>query len=162
MARPLRMEVPGGCFHITARGNERKDIFREDRDRVHFLGLLGEWSGRFGTRLLAYVLMDNHYHLVVEAPEANLSRAMQWLNVSYSVWFNRRHRRHGHLLQGRFKAVLIEDRRGLQEVARYVHLNPVRLGRLDLDKKRRQALALGVAGKVSDQLLEYLSTRSVQ
>jgi hypothetical protein len=97
---------------------------------------------RFGVRFHAYVLMDNHYHLLIETPEANLSAAMQWLNVSYSVWFNRRHGRAGHLFQGRFQGLIIEDDAGWQEVARYVHLNPVRLssfgdqGTRDLERGR--------------------------
>ena len=132
MARALRIEIEGGRYHVTARGNERRPIFRKDSDRFHFLELLAELPGRFGVRVHAYVLMDNHYHLILETPEANLSRAVQWLNVSYSVWFNRRHRRSGHLLQGRFKAILLEEDQGLQQVARYLHLNPARVMRLEL------------------------------
>ena len=96
MARPLRIELPGGWYHITSRGNERRPIYRSDRDREHFREQLAEMSRRFGVRLLAYVLMDNHYHLMLELVQANLSRAVQWLNVSYSIWFNLRHRRSGH------------------------------------------------------------------
>src|SRR5271157_1922938 len=139
MARPLRIERPGGRYHVTARGNEQKPIYRTDGDREHCLRLLGEMSERFGVRVHAYTLMDNHYHLMVETPEANLSRAMQWLNVSYSVWFNRRHERGGHLFQGRFGAVVVEEDAGWQEVARYVHLNPVRIAGLGLDKRARAA-----------------------
>ncbi len=90
MARALRIERPGGRYHVTARGNERKAIFRDEGDRFQFLELLSELEERFGARIHAYVLMDNHYHLLVETPEANLSRAMHWLGVSYSVGFNRR------------------------------------------------------------------------
>lgn len=96
--------------------------------------------------------MDNHFHLLLETPEANLSRAMQWLNVSYSVWFNQRHNRAGHLLQGRFKAVVVEDEAGWQEVARYAHLNPVRVAGLGLDKPRRAAGRLGVGPAPSREL----------
>ena len=137
MARPLRIEIAGGRYHVTARGNERGDIFKDDGDRKHFLGLLAKLPERFGTRIHAYVLMPNHFHLLLETPETNLSRTGQWLNVSYSVWFNRRHRRSGHLFQGRFGAALIEDDAGLQEVARYLHLNPVRVRALGLDKRGR-------------------------
>ena len=137
MARPLRIEMAGGRYHVTARGNERRDIFKDDRDRKHFLGLLAELPERFGTGLHAYILMPNHFHLLLETPEANLSRTGQWLNVSYSVWFNRRHRRSGHLFQGRFGAALIEDEAGIQEVARYLHLNPVRVKALELSKRSR-------------------------
>ena len=97
MARALRIERPGGRYHVTARGNERKEIFRDDTDRFHFLASLGELAERF-RRAGAYALMDNHYHLLLETPEANLRRAMHWLNVAYCVWFNQRRRRHGHLL----------------------------------------------------------------
>ena len=134
MARPLRIEVAGGRHHITARGNERRDIFRDNRDRERFIEVLAELPTRFGTVLHGFALMSNHYHLVLETPEPNLSRAGQWLNVSYGVWFNRRHGRSGHLFQGRFKSHLIEDEAGLMEVVRYVHLNPVRIGRLGLGK----------------------------
>lgn len=137
MARPLRIEMAGGRYHVTARGNERRDIFKGDRDREHFLSLLAELPERFGTGLHAYILMPNHFHLLLETPEANLSRTGQWLNVSYSVWFNRRHRRSGHLFQGRFGAALIEDEAGIQEVARYLHLNPVRVKALELSKRSR-------------------------
>ena len=105
MARPLRIERPGGWYHLTARGNERRPIFRDARDRKHFCQLLAEVVSRFQVRLHGYVLMVNHYHLILELREANLSRAAQWLNLSYSVWFNRRHQRSGHLFQGRFKSV---------------------------------------------------------
>src|SRR5262245_20994261 len=107
MARPLRIEKVGGWYHVTARGNERKPIFRNDADRRHFLEAVAEMVGRFRLRLHCFVLMDNHYHLLLELREPNLSRAVQWLNVSYSVWFNRRHGRSGHLFQGRFKSVAV-------------------------------------------------------
>mgnify|MGYP000173929742 CR=1 FL=1 len=134
MARPLRIDVPGGWYHVTARGNERRAIFLDDRDRERFVGLLAELPGRFGVRVHAYVLMSNHWHALVETPEANLSRAIQWVQVSYSVWFNRRHRRVGHLFQGRFKAILFEAEELAWGLSQYVHLNPVRLKRLGLDK----------------------------
>ena len=159
MARALRIERPGGRYHVTARGNERKSIFRDDTDHFHFLELLGELGERFGGRVHAYVLMDNHYHLLLETPEANLSRAMHWLNASYCVWFNRRHRRAGHLLQGRFGALIVEDDTGWQEVARYVHLNPVRVGRLRLGKSARAASHVGLAcGPRPDLVAERLRT----
>src|SRR3974390_2679775 len=137
MARPLRIERTGGRYHLTARGNERKPIFRDDSDRYHFVELLSDLRERFGAKVHAYVLMDNHFHLLVETPEANLSRAMQWLGVSYSIWFNRRHDRAGHLFQGRFKSQIIEDDAGWQEVARYVYLNPVRASSLGPNKRQR-------------------------
>ena len=144
MARPLRIERRGGRFHVAARGNERKAVFRDDTDRFHFLELPSQLGERFGVRVHAYVLMDNHYHLLLETPEGNLSRAMHWVNGGYSVWFNRRHRRNGHLLQGRFGAFAVEEDGGWQELARYVHLNPVRVARLGLDKSARAASQAGL------------------
>ena len=89
MARPLRIQVADGWYHMTARGIDRKAVFRDDADRSHFLELLEDMVGRYRVSLHAYVLMDNHYHLLIQTPQANGSAAMQWLNVSYSVWFNR-------------------------------------------------------------------------
>lgn len=100
MARPIRIEVAGGWYHVTARGNERRRIFADEKDRLQFIELLEGGTERFGLRPHAYVLMDNHYHLLVETPQTNLSQAMQWLGVSYTMWFNRRHGRVGHLFQG--------------------------------------------------------------
>lgn len=128
MARPLRIEFPGALHHVTSRGNERRSIFRDDVDRRMFLTFLGQAVTRFGWSLTAWVLMTNHFHLVLQTPQPNLSRGMHWLNSSYAAWFNRRHGRCGHLFQGRFKSILIEKERHLQEVLRYVVLNPVRAG----------------------------------
>ena len=153
MARPLRIERAGGRYHVTARGNERRDLFRGDSDRYRFLELLGEMPTLFGTRLHAYVLMDNHFHLLLETPRPNLSRSMQWLGVSYSMWFNRQHRRCGHLFQGRFKALVIEDDAGWQEVARYVHLNPVRVARLAQSKSDRAASKAGLIAKPDPEVI---------
>ena len=145
MARPLRIEHVGGWYHITARGNERRAIFRDDRDRFHFLGLLGEMVERFAVRLHAYVLMDNHYHLILQLKQCSLSLALQWLNLSYSAWFNRRHDRSGHLFGGRFKSILFSAPASALEVSRYVHLNPVRVGRLGLAKTARAAMRIGAS-----------------
>ena len=138
MARPLRIQIAGGRYYVTSRGNERRPIFRDDRDRSHFLELLSELPDRLGARIHGWVLMDNHYHLLLETPEPNLSRVGQWLNVAYSVWFNRRHDRSGHLFQGRFHSLLVGEASGWLEVARYAHLNPVRVARLGLGKADRQ------------------------
>ena len=111
MARPLRIQRTGCWYHIAAHGNLRRQIFVDDKDRRHFLELLEATVGMFSLRLHAFVLMSNHYHLLLEITEVNLSRSVQWLNTSYSVWFNRRHRRSGHLCQGRFKSVVVEPER---------------------------------------------------
>jgi REP element-mobilizing transposase RayT len=132
---------------VTARGNERRAIFRDDADRKHWLALLEQWAERFEIRIHAYVLMDNHYHLLLETRAANLTQAMQWLQVSYTVWFNRRHRRSGHLFQGRYRAVLLEGEALGWELSRYVHLNPVRVRVLGLDKVAQRRARAGVNGK---------------
>jgi putative transposase len=128
MARPLRLEHAGALWHVTSRGNERQPIFRDDVDRRSLLERLAENVEDFSWRLHAYVLMGNHYHLLLETPEPNLSRGMHRLNAAYSQRFNRRHERVGHLFQGRFKAILVEKERHLLELVRYVVLNPVRAG----------------------------------
>jgi putative transposase len=145
MARPLRIEQAGGWYHITARGNERRSLYRSDPDREHFCQLLAEVTRSFAVILHAYVLMDNHYHLLLELREPNLSRAVQWLNVSYSIWFNRRHRRSGHLFQGRFKSVIVSPQEWGLELSRYLHLNPVRVGKLGLGKAAREQQRQGVS-----------------
>ena len=156
MARPLRIERAGGWYHVTARGNEKRSIYRDNRDRLHFIELLAETVGRFHLRLHGFVLMDNHYHLIVELNEANLSRAGQWLNVSYSVWFNRRHKRSGHLFQGRFKSVVVNPAEWGLELSRYLHLNPVRIGRMGLGKAERQGMR---AGAISPPEAEVVKER---
>ncbi len=128
MARPLRLEHSGAIWHVTARGNERGEVFRDDVDREEFLSVLGRTVSLYGWRLHAYVLMGNHYHLLVETPEPTLSRGMRDLNGVTTQRFNRRHGRTGHLFEGRFKAILVERDAHLLEVARYVVLNPVRAG----------------------------------
>jgi putative transposase len=128
MSRPLRLEYPGSLWHVTVRGNNRQNIFRDDHDRAFFLDLLGNCVNRFAWILPSYVLMSNHFHLVTELTNESLSRGMQWLNGSYSQTFNRRHERVGHVFQGRFKAFLIEKEAYFLEVLRYVVLNPVRAG----------------------------------
>ncbi len=153
MARQLRIEHPGAWYHLTARGNERQPIYRHARDYERFCELLSELVGRSNWRLHAYVLMKNHFHLLVETPEPNLSAGMQWLGVSYSVWFNRRHGRSGHLFQGRFKSIIVDPLAWAVELSRYVHLNPVRLGSLGLGKTDRAAARTAAAPAPDAQLL---------
>lgn len=128
MARPLRLEFAGAVWHITSRGNERKEIFRDDEDRALFLRLLARMANRFTWRIHAFVLMGNHYHLLLDTPEPTLSRGMRELNGIYTQRFNRRHERVGHLMQGRFKGILVQRDSHLLELTRYVVLNPVRAG----------------------------------
>jgi putative transposase len=128
MARPLRLEQEGGYWHLTQRGNERRPIFLDDDDRRVFLQLLAATAKRFRWRVLTYVLMTNHYHLVSQTPGLTLSRGMHALNFRYAQYFNRKYKRCGHLFQGRFGSILIEESDYLNEVMRYVVLNPVRAG----------------------------------
>ena len=128
MARPLRIDLAGGLYHVTSRGDRREDIYRGDDDRNAWLTLFGQVCERFNWRCHAYCQMTNHYHFVVETPDANLSGGMRQLNGVYTQRFNRRHGLVGHLFQGRFKAVLVERDAHLLELARYVVLNPVRAG----------------------------------
>lgn len=128
MARPLRIEYPGAVYHVTARGNRREAIYLDERDRAVFLEILGDTIGRFGWRCHGYCLMGNHYHLLLETPEPNLSRGMRQLNGVYTQRLNRAHDRGGHVFQGRYKAILVEREAYLLELARYIVLNPVRAG----------------------------------
>ncbi len=128
MARPLRVELAGGVYHVIARGNERKAIFRDDEDRSVYLDRLADCCSFFRFRILAYCLMDNHVHLAVERGPIALSRIMLNLQSVYVQRFNRRHRRVGHLFQGRYKAFLVQEERHLLALIRYIHLNPVAAG----------------------------------
>lgn len=131
MARPLRIQYPGALYHITARGNRKADIFLDDRDRTIFLEKLGTTIQNHNWICHAYCLMRNHYHLLIETIESNLSDGMRDLNKDYSQAFNRVHNTVGHLLQGRFKSFIIEKESYLLEVARYSVLNEVRAGLID-------------------------------
>ncbi len=126
MARPLRIEYPGAVYHITSRGNEKKPVYKDDQDRENFLSPLDRVNKRYNWLCHAYCLMDNHFHLLIETPEGNLSIGMRQLNGVYTQTFNKRHRRTGHLFQGRYKAILIQKDSHLLEACRYVVLNPVR------------------------------------
>jgi putative transposase len=127
MARALRINYPGAFYHVTCRGNERKNIFADDRDRSIFLDKIKTSDEIYQVRVHAYVLMSNHFHLIVETPKGNLSEFMRHFNITYTAAYNRRHNRVGHLYQGRFTAILIDADNYLLELSRYVHLNPVRL-----------------------------------
>src|SRR3990172_5486818 len=146
MARPLRVEFDGATYHVTSRGNAREDIFDDDGDRKAFLECLGKVVDRFNWLCHAYCLMDNHYHLVIETPEANLSNGMRQLNGVYTQLYNRRHRTVGHLFQGRYKAILIQKESHLLEVCRYVVLNPVGAKAVEVPERWRWSSYRATAG----------------
>lgn len=126
MARPLRVEYPGAFYHVISRGNARTAIFRTERDGEKFLEYLQKAHARFSLLIHSYCLMGDHYHLLIETPLPNLSQSIQWINVSYAAYFNKKHGRNGHLFQGRFKAILIDADEYLKQLSRYIHLNPVK------------------------------------
>ncbi len=128
MARQLRIEFTGAFYHITSRGNLRDAVFFDDKDRERFIEILCKTKERYGYLLHAYILMDNHYHLLMETPKANISRIMQNVNTSYTVYVNKRYGRSGHLFQGRFKGLVVDKNEYLVTLSRYIHLNPVRAG----------------------------------
>lgn len=128
MSRPLRIEYADAFYHITSRGNERKDIFRTRKDREQFLSYLESATERYGAVIHVYCLMNNHYHLLLQTPQGNLSQIMRHINGAYTTYYNIKNQRSGHLLQGRYKALLVDMDAYAQELSRYIHLNPVRAG----------------------------------
>ena len=127
MARPLRIEYSGAWYHFTCRGNERNKIYQDDQDREKFLTILGESLEKYRVELHGYVLMTNHFHLLLHTPVGNLSRFAQRFNTAYTVYYNRRHKRSGHLYQGRYKAIVVESDNYLLALSRYIHLNPIKI-----------------------------------
>ncbi len=127
MARKPRILIPGGLYHVTSRGNERQVVFRDDRDRLRFLERLADSLAVHDVRVFLYCLMPNHLHLLVETPKGNLDRFMGSLLTGYAVYFNLRHPRAGHLMQGRYGAQVVEGNEYLLKLSRYVHLNPVQV-----------------------------------
>ena len=156
MSRPLRVELAGGVYHVTSRGDRREEIFLGDDDRRQFLALVRHTTGRFGWRCLAYCLMTNHYHLLVETPVPNLARGMRHLNGVYTQRFNRRHGRVGHVFQGRYKAIVVQKDAHLLELCRYVVLNPVRAGIVERVQDWPWSSYRSTAGQRREQ--EWLAT----
>jgi len=127
MARPLRIQYSGAVYHVTCRGNERKEIFKDDRDRKTFLEILAKSSNIYNIKIFSYILMENHFHLLIETPLGNLGEFMRHFNITYTGYYNRRHNRVGHLYQGRYKSILVDKESYLSVLSRYIHLNPVRI-----------------------------------
>ena len=159
MARQLRMEYPGGLYHVTARGNAGLEIYMDESDRETFLDLLGREIEQQGWRCFAFCLMDNHYHLLLQTPEANLSCGMRRLNGVYTQRFNRRHQRSGHVLQGRFKSIVVDKNSYLKALCRHVVLNPVRTGTVRSAKDWRWSSYRATAGQAAAP--KWLDVRGV-
>jgi REP element-mobilizing transposase RayT len=156
MGRPVRIEYAGALYHITSRGNEKKEIFLTDDDRTKFLNIIRDYHERYGILVHAYVLLDNHYHLILETPRGNLLKVMHGLNGSYTGYFNRKYRRVGHLLQGRYRAILVDKGEYLLPLSRYVHLNPVRAGIVESPEKYPWSSYMGYIGKAKkEDWVEY-------
>jgi REP element-mobilizing transposase RayT len=155
MARPLRLEFTGALYHVTARGDRQEDIYEDDNDRKAFLSVLESVCENYNWICHAYCLMGNHYHLLIETPDANLSRGMRQLNGVYTQTFNRAHRRVGHVFQGRYKAILVEKDSYLLELSRYIVLNPVRAGMVASPKDWPWSSYRATAGQVKGP--EYLN-----
>ena len=146
MARPLRIEYDGAIYHVTSRGNEGKNIFKDDEDRLLFLNTLKKVNEKYNWLCHAYCLMNNHYHLVIETPDGNLSKGMRQLNGVYTQSLNKRHNRVGHVFQGRYKAILISKESHLLETCQYVVLNPVRAKTTRVPREWRWSSYRGTAG----------------
>ena len=157
MSRPLRIELKDGWYHVTTRGNNRQNIYLDTGDRKHFLDLLGDLNERFFLEVHGYVLMRNHYHLIVKNREETLSKAMHWLNASYSIWWNKRHNKSGHVMQGRYKSILVEGEGGwLLALSLYVHNNPIAIKNLGMSKKEKQLEGVGIKKPTKEMLIKRL------
>ncbi|MEK7699881.1 MAG: transposase [Planctomycetota bacterium] len=160
MARQLRIVFEGAFYHITSRGNLRDRIFFDDKDREMFLEILKKTKERYGYLLHAYALMDNHYHLLIETPKANMSQIMQNINTSYTVYTNRKHQRSGHLFQGRFKGIVVDKDEYLITLSRYIHLNPVRAGIVQRPEDYRWTSYRAYINKTQETLVDITDTLS--
>ncbi|MFH1404880.1 MAG: transposase [Patescibacteria group bacterium] len=146
MARPIRIEYPGALYHVVSRGNAYKNIYKDDKDRQKFLNWIEDAVEMHNLICHAYCLMGNHYHLLIETPDANLSKAMRDINGNYTQWFNAKHKTVGHLFQGRYKSYLIEKEIYLLEVSRYIVLNPIRAGLVNHPEQWRWSSYKSTAG----------------
>jgi len=156
MARPIRLEFAGALYHVTARGDRQEDIYETTNYRICFLDVLSDVCDRYNWVCHAYCLMDNHYHLIIETPDANLSKGMRQLNGVYTQKFNRSHKRVGHCFQGRFKAIHVDKDDYLLELSRYVVLNPVRAAMVRSAREWRWSSYRATAGQVKKP--EWLKT----
>ena len=151
MARPLRITFPGAFYHVTSRGNEQKAVYKSTRDRAKFLEYLQSATERYNARFHAFCLMDNHYHLLIETPSANLPQIMRHINGAYTTYYNIKRARSGHLFQGRYKAILVDKDSYAKELSRYIHLNPVRADKVKTPGAYPWSSYNAYTGKSADQ-----------
>lgn len=154
MARRPRVHFPKALYHVIARGNQRQDIFLDEKDNRTYLYYLSEYKSRYPFRLYAYVLMKNHLHLLLEVETTPLSKIMQSLQFRYTRYFNRRYSKVGHLFQGRYKAILCDKAPYLLELVRYIHLNPIRSKVVKNLEKYKWVSHLGYLGMIKDSLVD--------
>ena len=147
MARRPRVHFPGALYHVIARGNQRQDIFLAEEDFKTYLSYLSEYKSKYSFYVYAFALMRNHVHLLVEVKDTSLSRIMQVLQFRYTRCFNKRYRKVGHLFQGRYRAILCDKDQYLLELTRYIHLNPVRAGIVEVPEKYPWTGHLSYLGK---------------
>lgn len=150
MARPLRVEYPGAFYHVINRGNAGENLFKGIRDREKFLEYLETAIERFSLKIYTYCLMTNHFHVLLETQLPNLSQAIQWVNVSYAGYFNRKYQRNGHLFQGRFKSILVDADEYLKQLSRYIHLNPVRANLVEHPDEYKWSSYSTITGKTKE------------
>jgi len=162
MPRGPRVQFPGGVYHVICRGNNRERIFRDDSDRERYLRLLRDYRNRWNIVIHAYVLMPNHAHLLIETPSRPLSEFMRGLNTAYTMGFNRRHGRVGHVFQGRYKSHLVEKDAYLLELTRYIHLNPVRAGLVDRPERYPWSSYPEFIGRAAEPLMSSPATALAQ
>jgi REP element-mobilizing transposase RayT len=154
MARPYRLQAENCLYHITSRGDDRKPIFKSERDYEKFLEYIKTVKEKFKIYLYSYCLMSNHYHLLIETTQANISRAMHYLNTSYTVYYNVKRKKHGHIFQGRYKSIVVDADSYLQKLTRYIHLNPVRAKIVQSPEKYRWSSYNEFIGQTKQQLID--------
>jgi len=154
MARPYRLQGENCCYHITSRGDGRKDIYKSEGDYLKFLEYIKKGKERYKFYLYAYALMSNHYHLLLETRQANISRIMQYLNTSYTTYYNVKRNKSGHLFQGRYKSILVEKESYFLELTKYIHLNPLRAKMVKKPEEYRWTSYRGYIGREKDEYID--------
>jgi len=161
MARPYRLEAENTLYHLTNRGDGRKKIYKSENDYEKFLEYVLQAKKRYKFRLYAYVLMRNHYHLLVETLQANLSRIMHFINSSYTTYYNVKHKKSGHLFQGRYKSIIVDKDSYFHELSRYIHLNPVKVGIVKLPEEYKWSSYKAYIGKEENKYIDKEEIKAI-